>query len=66
MWIERKNIILMGDLNSDLLFRGKTNEQVYYGRRLLKILNPFEMKNVIKAATRINEDTATAIDLMII
>ena len=26
IWIKSKNIILMGDLNSDLLFRGKTNE----------------------------------------
>ena len=66
IWIKRKNIILMGDLNSDLLFRGKTNEQVYYGRRLLKILNPFGMKNVIKSATRITEDTATTIDLIIV
>ena len=51
IWIKCNNTILMGDLNSDLLFRGKTNEQVYYGRRLLKILNPFGMKNVIKSAT---------------
>ena len=50
-----KNIILMGELNSDLLFRGKTTEQVHYGRRLLKILNPFGMKYVIKSATRITE-----------
>ena len=55
----------MGDLNSDLLFRGKANEQAYYGRRLLKILNPFRMKNIIKTATRITEDTATTIDLII-
>ena len=47
IWIKRKNIILMGDLNS---------------KRLLKILNPFEMKNVIKSATRTTEDTATTID----
>ena len=66
IWIKRKNIILMGDLNSDLLFRGKTNEQVYYGRSLLKILNQFGMKNVIKSATRTTEDTATTIDLIIV
>ena len=66
IWIKRKNIILMGDLNSDLLFSGKTNEQVYYGRRLLNILNPFGMKNVIKVATRLTEVTATTIDLIII
>ena len=30
IWIKRKNVILMGDLNSDLLFRGKTNERVCY------------------------------------
>ena len=61
---KRRNIILMGDLNSDLLFRGKTNEQVYYGRGLLKLLNPFRMKNIIKSATRITEDMATTIDLI--
>ena len=44
IWIKHKTIILRGDLNSDLLFRVKTNEQVYYGRRLLKILNPSGMK----------------------
>ena len=56
----------MGDLNPDLLFRGKTNEQIYYGRRLLKILNPAGMKNVIKSAIRITEDTATTIDSIIV
>ena len=66
IWIKRKNIILMGDLNSDLLFRGKTNEQVYYGRCLLKVLNPFGIKNVIKSETRITEDTATTINLIIV
>ena len=66
IWIKCKDIILMGDLNSDLLFRGKINEQVYYGKCLLKILNPFGMKNVIKSATRITEDTATTIDLIIV
>ena len=66
IWIKRKNIIVMRDLNSDLLLRGKTNEQVYYELRLLKILNPFGMKNVIKSGTRINEDTATTIDLIIV
>ena len=66
IWIKRKNIILMGDLNSDLLFRGKTNEQVYCGRHLMKILNPFGMKNIIKSATRITEDTATTINTIIV
>ena len=66
IWIKRKNIILMGDLNSDLFFRVKAIKHVYYGRRLLKILNPFGMKNVIKSTTRITEDTATTIDLIIV
>ena len=66
VWIKPKNIILMGDLNSDLLFKGKTNKQVCYGRCLLKILNPFGMKNITKSATRITEDTATTIDLIIV
>ena len=66
IWTRRKNIILQGDLNSNLLFRGKNSDQIYYGKRLLKVLCPFGMKNVIKSATRITEDTATTIDLIIV
>ena len=55
----------MGDLNWDLLFRGRTNKQVYYGRCLLKILILFGMKNITKSATRITDDMATTIDLII-
>ena len=29
IWIKRKNIILLGDLNSDLLFKGKLPSQIY-------------------------------------
>ena len=66
IWIKHKKIILMGDLNCDLLFRGKTNEQVYYGRCLLKILIPFGMENITKSATRITDDIATTINLIIL
>ena len=37
IWIKRKNIILLGDLNSDVFFRGKTAEQTQLGKRLLRV-----------------------------
>ena len=36
IWSKRKIIVLLGDFNSDLLFRGKSPKQIYCGKRLLK------------------------------
>ena len=55
----------MGDLNSDMLFKGKAEEEKYLGRRLKKILTTYSLKNVIKEPTRIAENTQTLIDLII-
>ena len=66
IWIKRKNIILLGDLNSDILFRGKTAEQTQLGKRLLRVTNQFSLKNIITAPTRVAENSQTTIDLIIV
>ena len=65
IWMKQKNIVILGDLNSDLLMKGKLKEDTYLGRRLQKILNPYGLKNVINQPTRIAEKTQTIIDLII-
>ena len=66
IWIKRKNVVLLGDFNSDLLFRGKLPKQIYYGKRLLKVINQFSLQNIIKTSTRIEDNTETIIDLIIV
>ena len=65
IWMKRKNIVILEDLNSDLIMKGKSKEDMYLGRRLLKILNPYGLKNVINQPTRIAEKSQTIIDLII-
>ena len=65
IWSSRKNII-MGDLNSDLLYRGRTTEESYLSRRLQCILSTYGLKCVIKEPTRILENAQTLIDLIIV
>ena len=65
IWMKRENIVILGDLNSDLLMKGKSKEDTYLGRRLLEILNPYGLKNVINQPTRIAEKSQTIIDLII-
>ena len=64
-WIitKRKNIILMGDLNSDLLQRSNEN---HTGKRLKRILYSYDLTNIIKEPTRISDTTKTLIDLIIV
>ena len=66
IWSSRKNIIIMGDLNSDLLYRGRTTEESYLGRRLQRTLSTYGLKCVIKEPTRISENAQTLIDLIIV
>ena len=65
VWLTRKNLLVMGDLNSDMLFKGKAKEEKYLGRRLRNILTTYSLKNVIKEPTRIAENTQTLINLII-
>ena len=64
VWVKRKNILLLGDYNSDFLFRGKTKEQIANGKRLKQIFSAYGLKNIVKEATRISETTQTLIDLI--
>ena len=65
-WIKRNSITLLGDFNSDLLFRGESHDESYLGRKLLNVLNNYGLKNVIKNLTRITEHTSTIVDLIIV
>lgn len=58
--IQRKNIVILDDLNSDLITKG------YEGRRLLRILGSFDLHNVIKDLTRTTVTTFTVPDLITI
>ena len=60
---KRKNMILMGDLNSDLLQRSNENHP---GKRLKRMLYSYDLTNMIKEPTRISDTTKTLIDLIIV
>ena len=69
---KRKNIMIMGDLNSNLLnARGcgntlQANNSTDHGRKLVSVLRKFGLVNVIKQPTRITETSSTLIDLSIV
>lgn len=46
----RNNVVILGDLNSDLLARG------YEGRRLSRILGSLDLHNVMKEPTRVTKN----------
>ena len=56
--------VLLGDFNSDFLFRGKTKEQIANGKGLKQIFSAYGLKNIVKEVTRICETTQTLIDLI--
>ena len=58
------NIIIIGDLNSDLL-NDTEPQQKSTGKELSRILNSFSLKNVIKTSTRIARTSESLIDIMI-
>ncbi len=66
IWVNRKNIILIGDFNSDLTDDEPVQESQYFPRRLRRILNHFVLNNVIKEPTRIGQTSKTIIDLIVI
>ena len=65
IWGKRKNILTVGDLNADLLFKGKSKADTLEGRNLLQKLNQYKLSNVIKEPTRITNTTRTLLDLVI-
>ena len=56
----------MGDFNSDLSLKSKDGMETHLGRRLLRILNTYGLKCVIKEPTRISDKAETLIDLIIV
>ena len=65
IWGKMKNILIVGDLNADLLFKGKSKTDTSEGRNLLQKLNQYKLSNVIKEPTRITNTTGTLLDLVI-
>ena len=64
IWMKRKNILLMGDFNADLLPE-RDPELKSEGRRLLRVLSSFDLYNVIAQPTRITSSSSTLLDLVI-
>ena len=62
IWQTRKNLLIIGDLSSDLTPNGMNDK----GRRLKTILNNYNFKNMIKDPTRVTETTKTVLDLVIV
>ena len=60
--LTRKNILIAGDLNSNVL-RGSKDDK---GKKLSSILETFSLKNIITKPTRVTETTKTLIDLIIV
>ena len=65
VWSKRKNIIIMGDFNSDLLHKNKQTDLGVQGKKLQRILSRHGLKNLIKAPTRIDKSLETLLDLII-
>ena len=55
---ENKDVLLIGDVNCDLL----TNNPSCYTKKMNEVSESFQMKQVIKEATRITETSETLID----
>eukprot|EP00112_Aurelia_sp_Birch-Aquarium-sp1_P013646 Seg2901.1 transcript_id=Seg2901.1/GoldUCD/mRNA.D3Y31 product="hypothetical protein" protein_id=Seg2901.1/GoldUCD/D3Y31 len=63
--LRRTNILILGDFNADLFFQRGLQKDMSQGKKLLRILNSFNLYNVIDQPTRITETSETMIDLII-
>ena len=54
VWLNKKNVVLIGDFNCDLLINSGNNES-NLGRRLKNIIHSFSLTNVINSPTRISD-----------
>lgn len=61
IWRSRKNVIITGDFNANLLLNSDT-----YGRKLRQILNCYGYRNIIKKPTHTTETTNTLLDLILV
>ena len=66
VWTTRKNVVIMGDLNSDLSLKSCEDAESHLGRCLLRIFSSYGMKCVIKEPSRISDVAQTLIDLIIV
>ena len=65
IWQRRTNILIIGDLNSDLMKRKTSSELGLQGKRLKRTMDKYGLRNVISDPTRITEKTETLIDIII-
>ena len=67
IWMKRKYLVILGDLNSDLNLKGKNKDkkESHYGRKPSGILKHYNLYNIINRPTRITKETETIIDLII-
>lgn len=68
IWIKRKNVILLGDFNCNLLANTADTDQdaPYDCNRMKRILRRFGYVNVIESPTRITANSKSLIDLIIV
>ena len=64
IWLRRKNIILLGDFNSDVL-KGSSKTESQYGKRLKRIISSFYLKNIMSCPSRVTLTSKSLIDLII-
>ena len=62
----RKNTIILGDLNADLMSKGSKKTEAPEGKKLLRCMNKFKLKNVIKQPTRVTDKTESLIDVSLV
>lgn len=66
IWVKRKNVVLIGDVNSNLLPAPNQDQDLSLcGTKPQRILNIFGYLNVIKSPTRITKNSTTLLDLVI-
>lgn len=66
LWTNRKNIIILGDFNSDLLSKYNSKESTQAGKNMKRVLKAFDFHNKITTPTRISESSKTLIDLIVL
>eukprot|EP00794_Sanderia_malayensis_P004136 gene4136-4689_t len=66
LWSKRKNILILGDFNSDLLSKDSSKQTTPTGKKLKQVLKAFNFHNLIKEPTRITESSETLIDLIVV
>ena len=68
IWVKRKNVILLGDFNSNLLANTAYTDQdaPYDCNRMKRILRRFGYFNIIESPTRITAKSKSLIDLIIV